>query len=338
MGDVSSTPPAGPLLGRAVGLALALPLVCVVLISALVIGQELRDARSAAPAATPEPSAQAAAAPVAADPTQFIELPAAINVETISASPDGRYLIASSDNYSRRLLLRVEPTSIGFRKTTAQIADVTEIYLGTWLPDSSGFVGPRAVASRTAAGRAGKDEDVRRVRGRDRWVEGAARRGAERPAGERRRKVDRRDRRRRRAPRVRARRQRDKGARTLRRLAQPPGLGRGNAAGSHRVVAGERAAPRGTGREGDENAVHVGPACGRAGNVVARSSRRSRHGPPRQRRDAGSPHGSSDDAASRSAPDVGRSTRASLARTRRTPGHARRTHGCDTNADGEDEE
>jgi hypothetical protein len=140
MADVS-TPPAGPLIGRAVGLALALPLVCVVLISALVIGQELRDARSAAPAATPEPSAQAAAAPVAADPTQFIELPAAINVETISASPDGRYLIASSDNYSRRLLLRVEPTSIGFRKTTAQIADVTEIYLGTWLPDSSGFVG-----------------------------------------------------------------------------------------------------------------------------------------------------------------------------------------------------
>ncbi|HET9809307.1 MAG TPA: hypothetical protein VFQ66_06380, partial [Candidatus Limnocylindria bacterium] len=141
MGDVSSTPPTGPLLGRAVGLALALPLVCVVLISALVIGQQLRDARSAAPAATPEPSAQAGAAPVSKEPLQFIELPTAINVETISPSPDGRHLVASSDNYSRRLLLRIVPTSVAFRLTTEQVADVTEIYLDTWLPDSSGFVG-----------------------------------------------------------------------------------------------------------------------------------------------------------------------------------------------------
>ena len=138
---MSSIPPARPLLARAFGLALALPLVCVVLVSALVVGQQLRDARSGTPEATAEPPAQAAAAPVAADPMQFIELPASVNADNITASPDGRYLIASADNYTRRLLLRVEPTSIGFRKTTAQVADVTEIYLGTWLPDSSGFVG-----------------------------------------------------------------------------------------------------------------------------------------------------------------------------------------------------
>jgi hypothetical protein len=136
-----STPPAGPLLRRAVGLALALPLVGVVLVGALVIGQQLKDARGGPPEATTEPSAQAAAAPVAADPTQFIELPSAVNVETVDPSPDGRHLIASSDNYSRRLLFRIEPTSIGFRKTTAQVADLTEIHMGTWLPDSSGFVG-----------------------------------------------------------------------------------------------------------------------------------------------------------------------------------------------------
>src|SRR5688572_21699044 len=140
MGDVSSTPPARLLLGRAVGLALALPLVCVVLVSALVIGQQLRDARSAAPDATPDPSAQAAAAPVAAEPMQFIELPTAINVETIKSSPDGRHLVASSDNYSRSLLLRVVPTSVAFRLTTEQVADVTDVYLDAWLPDSSGYV------------------------------------------------------------------------------------------------------------------------------------------------------------------------------------------------------
>lgn len=64
MGDVSSTPPAGPLLGRAVGLALALPLVCVVLVSALVIGQQLREARSASPDAPLESRAQAAPTPI----------------------------------------------------------------------------------------------------------------------------------------------------------------------------------------------------------------------------------------------------------------------------------
>lgn len=128
------------MLGRALGLALTLPLVCVVLVSALVIGQQLRDARIAAPDATPEPSAQAAAAPVAAEPTQFIELPAAVNVETIKSSPDGRHLVASSDNYSRSLLLRVVPTNVGFRKTTEQVADITDVHLDAWLPDSSGFV------------------------------------------------------------------------------------------------------------------------------------------------------------------------------------------------------
>jgi hypothetical protein len=64
MGDVSSTPPARPLLGRAVGLALALPLVCVVLVSALVIGQHLREARSASPDAPLESRAQAAPTPI----------------------------------------------------------------------------------------------------------------------------------------------------------------------------------------------------------------------------------------------------------------------------------
>jgi hypothetical protein len=138
---VSSTPPArSSLLGRAAGLALALPLVCVVLVGALVVGQQLRDARSGTPDVTTETSAQAAAAPVAMEPTQFIELPAAVNVETIRSSPDGRYIVASSDNYSRSLLLRVVPTSVGYRKATEQVADVTDVSLDVWLPDSTGFV------------------------------------------------------------------------------------------------------------------------------------------------------------------------------------------------------
>ena len=63
--DVSSTPPAGSsLLGRAAALALVLPLVCVVLVGALVVGQRLRDARSGALETAPEPSAQAASAPL----------------------------------------------------------------------------------------------------------------------------------------------------------------------------------------------------------------------------------------------------------------------------------
>lgn len=138
---MSSTPPEGALLGRAVRLALALPLVCVVLVSALVIGQQLRGARSAAPDATPELSAQAAAAPTPKEPLQQVELPTAVNVETVSPSPDGRHLVAHSDNYSRSLLFRVLPNSVGVPLTTEQVADITDIYLDAWLPDSTGFVG-----------------------------------------------------------------------------------------------------------------------------------------------------------------------------------------------------
>jgi hypothetical protein len=59
------------LLGRAAGLAFALPLVCVVLIGALVVGQRLRDARSGVPETTSEASAQAAAAPLSKESIQF---------------------------------------------------------------------------------------------------------------------------------------------------------------------------------------------------------------------------------------------------------------------------
>jgi hypothetical protein len=138
---------------RAAGLALALPLVCVVLVGALVAGQRLRDARSGTPDVTTEQSGQAGAAPVAAEPTQFIELPAAVNVETVRSSPDGRHIVASSDNYSRSLLLRVVPTSVGFRKTTEQVADLSDVFLDAWLPDSTGFVAHSRslIAPRTGA-------------------------------------------------------------------------------------------------------------------------------------------------------------------------------------------
>jgi hypothetical protein len=69
--DVSSTPPArSSLLGRAASLALALPLVCVVLVGALVVGQRLTDARTDVRDTTAEH--KAATAPLSSEPIEVL--------------------------------------------------------------------------------------------------------------------------------------------------------------------------------------------------------------------------------------------------------------------------
>ena len=87
------------MLGRAAGLALALPLVCVVLVGALVVGQQLRDARSGAPEPTGEPSAHAAAAGFADEPIPLLGVPTGM---VRAESLDGGWSVVYPSTWFRR--------------------------------------------------------------------------------------------------------------------------------------------------------------------------------------------------------------------------------------------
>ena len=126
-------------------LALAIPLVCLLLAGALWVGQSLRAYR--APTASPAPTdgPQAAAAPtpqLRQQPTQLVRLPAGFFTQTSSVvpSPDGEYLAGRTTDFSRLAIVHVDHERDALELRSELALSLPDLGFVAWMPDSRSFI------------------------------------------------------------------------------------------------------------------------------------------------------------------------------------------------------
>ena len=130
----------------ALRLALALPLVCAVLIGSLWVGQQLQAFRSSAGDAnpSPDPTSQAAAGPeIAQQPIQFIDLPPGVTTSasgTFVPSPDGAYLIGRTTDFTRLAIIHVSAARDALSLRSELAASIPDVSFVAWMPDGRSFI------------------------------------------------------------------------------------------------------------------------------------------------------------------------------------------------------
>ena len=159
-------------LSRMSRLALAVPLVCAVIISSLWLGQQLRAYRApedaaALPAASPtlDASSQAGAPSLRQQPTQFIKLPPGVTDQlgNVVFSPDGTYFVTRSTDFTQLAVVRVRKELDTVTLTSELVATLPDLTFVAWLPDGKSFAaeGTQVVSSTGKASM--KTYDVFRV-------------------------------------------------------------------------------------------------------------------------------------------------------------------------------
>jgi hypothetical protein len=126
-------------------LALALPLVCVVLIGSLWLGQSLRAYRN--PAQSPAPSEEVtsgvAAPQVGQQPQQYIELPSGVATSAAGnfiPSPDGTYLIGRTTDFTSLAIVRVTPERDALKLKSEVSATLPNLLFVAWMPNGTSFI------------------------------------------------------------------------------------------------------------------------------------------------------------------------------------------------------
>ncbi len=126
-------------------LALAVPLVCVVLVGALWVGQNLRAYRSPAEPPAPSQGQQPAAAStpqIRQQPDQLVTLPAGFLTQAGGAvpSPDGEYLAGRSSDFSRLAIVHVRHERDALTLRSDLVLAIPDLSFVTWMPDSRSFI------------------------------------------------------------------------------------------------------------------------------------------------------------------------------------------------------